>query len=89
MKDKFCDCVIGIIYDYDDTDLYDMIRLKRFIEDAGYYKRKATKKKQILEQLKMLTTLSADPYLKIFKYCPKCGKKLDIDFEKIIDEVLV
>ena len=86
MKD--CDCVIGIKYNYDDTDLYDISRLKRFIEDASYYKRKATGKKKILEELNRLLTSSSDPYLEIFEYCPKCGRKLDIDFEKIVDEVL-
>lgn len=85
---KECDCVIGIKYDYDDTDLFEMSRLKRFIDDASYYKRKATQKKKIFEQLDRLVTSSSDPYLEIFEYCPKCGRKLDIDFEKIVDEVL-
>ena len=85
---KECDCVIGIKYDYDDTDLFEMSRLKCFIEDASYYKRKVTRKKKILEQLDRLLTSSSDPYLEMFEYCPKCGKKLDIDFEKMISEVL-
>lgn len=86
MKD--CDCVIGIKYNYDDTDLFDMSRLKGFIEDASYYKRKVTRKKKILEQLNRLLTSSSDPYLEMFEYCPKCGRKLDIDFEKMVSKVL-
>lgn len=85
---KNCDCVIGICWDYDDTDLYTISRLKRFIIDSGRYKRKTTKKEQILEQLNSFCTLSGDPYLEIFKYCPMCGKKIDIDFKKMVDEVL-
>lgn len=85
---KECDCVIGIKYDYDDTDLFEMSRLKRFVDDASYYKRKVTRKKKILEQLNRLVTSPTDPCLEIFAYCPKCGRKLDIDFEKIVDEVL-
>ena len=65
-----------------------MSRLKRFVDDASYYKRKATQKKKILEQLDRLLTSSSDPYLEMFEYCPKCGKKLDIDFEKMVNEVL-
>lgn len=88
MKD--CDCIIGIYWDYADTDLYTISRIKRFIADSGFHKRKSTKKEKVLGELDRLLNSYGryDSYLEKFNYCPKCGRELDIDFEKMVSEVL-
>ena len=77
-----CECVIGIRYDYEGTDIITLSELKEHIENK---KRLAERNKddEWLQSLYNKYTLedycdkrkSTD--LTRFNYCPLCGKKID------------
>lgn len=90
MENYRCNCVIGFYHDYDDSRLYRLSMLERFISDCSYYKRKVTRKEKVLEQLNRLFTkqYATDSYIEMFDYCPMCREKIDMDLEKIVEAVL-
>ena len=75
-----CECVVGIRYDYENTDLVTLEDLKEHIErhnnsidfwkKAGFPKTKAISLEDYCDNRK-----STD--LTRFNYCPLCGKKID------------
>ena len=77
-----CECVIGIRYDYEDTDIITLSELKEHIESEKRFA-ECHKDDEWLQSLYNKYTLedycdkrkSTD--LKRFNYCPLCGKKID------------
>ena len=75
---KKCECVIGIMYDYDDTDLMTRKELEEEIKSnerrkscgASEWYRKFYTRNDYCD--KRITT-----NLKQFDYCPFCGKKIN------------
>lgn len=68
-----CECIIGMRYDYEDTDLVTLAELKEHIESHNGMVKfwqthgfPATKEKKL-----------ADYCDTRFNYCPLCGKKID------------
>lgn len=80
-----CKCLIGVQYDYENTDAITLAELKEYIE----------REKQLVEYHKdsvnsewwkaMCNSFTLADYcdrrkhtnLKRFNYCPRCGKKID------------
>ena len=77
-----CECVIGIRYDYEDTDIITLSGLKEHIESE---KRFAERHKDDEWLQSMYNKYTLEDYcdrrkstdLKRFNYCPLCGKKID------------
>ena len=70
-----CECYIGVIYDYENTDLVTLADLKEHIESHNEMVKfwKTHGFPEIKE--KKLVDYSTD--LTQFNYCPLCGKKID------------
>ena len=72
-----CECVIGIRYDWENTELVTLAELKKYIdfitdfaEDNPCFIRKAYTLSDYCDKRK-----KTDLYR--FEYCPHCGKKID------------
>lgn len=77
-----CECVIGIRYDYEDTDIITLSELKEHIESE---KRLAERYKDDEWLQSLCNKYTLEDYcdkrkstdLTRFNYCPLCGKKID------------
>ena len=77
-----CECVIGIRYDYESTDITTLTELKEHIERE---KRIAESHKDSEWWQSMCSKYTLEDYcdkrkstdLTRFNYCPLCGKKID------------
>lgn len=80
------ECIIGVIYDYEDTRLVTLTELKEIITIRQEFK----KRHQHEENWRAITNDFCDAYtlsdycdkrkstdLRQFKYCADCGKKID------------
>ena len=77
-----CECIIGIRYDYESTDVTTLAELKEHIESE---KRLAESHKDSEWWQSMCNKYTLEDYcdkrkstdLTRFNYCPLCGKKID------------
>ena len=77
-----CECIIGIRYDYESTDITTLAELKEHIESE---KRLAESHKDSEWWQSMCSKYTLEDYcdkrkstdLTRFNYCPLCGKKID------------
>lgn len=66
-KEKCCECYIGMLFDYENTDLITREELEELIISGGLctYTRE------------QYCDMDFDTNLVNFDFCPKCGKKID------------
>lgn len=71
-----CECIVGLKYDYENTELLTLAELKEHIEETNYFAENG------IFGIKVYTLADyADKRkntdLHRFEYCPHCGKKID------------
>ena len=69
-----CECIIGIRYDYENTDIVTLADLKEHIETMkklpSYFHKKPYELADYCDRRKSTDLIQ-------FNYCPLCGKKID------------